>query len=148
MQILGIMVSTSPLHANQTETRNSNSTGWAACKPDFHTNDEITTLKQSSSTGHMPEYWQAFINPLRPNDAIWRHRSGSTLAQVMACCLMAPSHYLNQCWLNISVALWHSAENNFTRNAQDICPWYQFKKYWFKTSTTSSRDQWVEACIP
>ena len=29
-------------------------------------------------------------------------RSGSTLAQVMACCLTAPSHYLNQCWLIIS----------------------------------------------
>ena len=29
-------------------------------------------------------------------------RYGSTLAQVMACCLMAPSHYLNQCWLIIS----------------------------------------------
>ena len=26
---------------------------------------------------------------------IWWHRSGSTLAQVMACCLIAPSHYLN-----------------------------------------------------
>ena len=25
-----------------------------------------------------------------------------TLAQVMACCLTAPSHYLNQCWLIIS----------------------------------------------
>ena len=30
---------------------------------------------------------------------IWRHRYGSTLAQVMSCCLLAPSHYLNQCWL-------------------------------------------------
>ena len=30
-------------------------------------------------------------------------RPGSTLAQVMACCLMAPSHYLNRCWLIISV---------------------------------------------
>ena len=29
----------------------------------------------------------------------WRRRSGSTLAQVMVCCLMAPSHYLNQWWL-------------------------------------------------
>ena len=37
------------------------------------------------------------INTLWPTDAIWRHRSGSTLAQAMACCLMAPSHYLNQC---------------------------------------------------
>ena len=34
-------------------------------------------------------------------------RSGSTLAQVMACCLTATSHYLNQCWL-ISEALWYS----------------------------------------
>ena len=37
------------------------------------------------------------LNSLRPSDAIWRHRSGSTLAQVMVCCLTAPSHYLNQC---------------------------------------------------
>ena len=61
----------------------------------------------------------------------------------MACCLTAPSHYLNQCWLNIRVALWHSVENDFTRNAQDIYPWYQFENYWFKTSTASSRGQWV-----
>ena len=33
------------------------------------------------------------INPLWPNDITWRHKSGSTLAQVMACCLVAPSHY-------------------------------------------------------
>ena len=35
-------------------------------------------------------------------------KSGSTLAQVMACCLTAPSHYLNQCWLIISEVQWHS----------------------------------------
>ena len=38
------------------------------------------------------------VNLSWPSDAIWRQRSGSTLAQVMACCLTAPSHYLNQCW--------------------------------------------------
>ena len=37
------------------------------------------------------------INSLWPSNAIYWHRSGSTLAQVMACCLTAPSHYLNQC---------------------------------------------------
>ena len=42
------------------------------------------------------------INSLRPSDAICRHISESTLAQVMACCLTAPSHYMNQCWLIIS----------------------------------------------
>ena len=55
------------------------------------------------------------INTLWPSDAIWWHRSGSTLAQVMACCLMAPSHYLNQCWLIISKVQWHLSQGNFTR---------------------------------
>ena len=41
------------------------------------------------------------INSLWPSDAIWQYRSGSTLAQVMACCLTASSHYLNQCWLTL-----------------------------------------------
>ena len=35
---------------------------------------------------------------MEPSDAIWRHGSWSTLAQVIACCLTAPSNYLNQCW--------------------------------------------------
>ena len=35
-------------------------------------------------------------------------RSRPTLAQIMDCCLMAPSHYLNQCWLIIKGVLWHS----------------------------------------
>ena len=47
------------------------------------------------------------VNSLWPNDTIWWQRSGSTLAQVMACCLMATSHYLNQCWFTISKVHWH-----------------------------------------
>ena len=43
-----------------------------------------------------------WVNSMGPSDAIWQQKSGSTLAQVMACCLTAPSHYLNQCWLIIS----------------------------------------------
>ena len=39
------------------------------------------------------------FNSVWPSDTIWGQRSGSTLAQVMACCLTVPSHYLNQCWL-------------------------------------------------
>ena len=67
-------------------------------------------------------------NSLRPSDAIWRWRSRSTLAQVMACCLTAPSHYLNQCWLMISEVLWHSPDNNFTENT-DIYRWNEFEIY-------------------
>ena len=37
------------------------------------------------------------FNSLWPSDAIWPQKSRSTLAQVMACCLTAPSHYLNPC---------------------------------------------------
>ena len=36
------------------------------------------------------------VNLLWPNDAIWWQKTESSLAQVMACCLTAPSHYLNQ----------------------------------------------------
>ena len=39
------------------------------------------------------------IKILCNNDAIWRHRSEWTLAQVKACCLTAASHYLNHCVL-------------------------------------------------
>ena len=53
------------------------------------------------------------INSLWPRDAIWRQGSRSTLVQVMACCLMAPSQYLNQCWLIITKVQWCSSEGNF-----------------------------------
>ena len=61
-----------------------------------------------------------WMNSLWSNGAIWWHRSGWTLAQEMACCLTAPSHYLNQCWLIIKGVLWHSAENNFTKGAHEF----------------------------
>ena len=61
-----------------------------------------------------------FIIALRPNDAIWQHRSGSTLAQVMDCCLVAPNHHLNKCWLVINGFLWHSPKTNFTGSAQVV----------------------------
>ena len=31
---------------------------------------------------------------------------------------LAPTHYLNQCWFNVSEILWHSPESNFTASAQ------------------------------
>ena len=65
------------------------------------------------------------INLLWPSDVIWW--SGSTLAQVMVCYLMVPSHSLSQCWLIISETLWHSLEGNFTGNAQDIYPQFEFE---------------------
>ena len=60
------------------------------------------------------------LNTLWPSDAMWRQRSWTTLAQVMACCLMAPSHYLNQCWLMISEMLWHSPDSNISQKIHKI----------------------------
>ena len=60
------------------------------------------------------------FNSLWPSDVFRCHRTWSTLVQVMAWCLMAQSHYLNQCWLIISEILWHSSKGNFTGNAQNI----------------------------
>ena len=64
------------------------------------------------------KYSFLLLNSLWPSDAIQWQKSGSTLAQVMASCLTAPSHYLNQCWLFISKVLWHTIDSNFTSNAQ------------------------------
>ena len=64
----------------------------------------------------------SICNSPLPSDAIWWHRSGSILAQVMACCLMAPSHYMNQCWLPISEVLRPSPESNLTVSAQATVP--------------------------
>ena len=61
----------------------------------------------------------------------------------MACCLTAPSHYLNQCWL-ISKVLRHSPERNFAGNAPDVDHWYDFENDWFEITAIFPRDQWVK----
>ena len=43
------------------------------------------------------KFYYRSVASLWPSDVIWRQKSRSTLAQVMACCLTALSHYLNQC---------------------------------------------------
>ena len=84
-------------------------------------------------------------------DTIWRQRSGSTLVQVMACCLMAPSPHLNQWWLLITKFLWHSLENSFTVVVQDSILNNELEKYTIKMSATHfPRGQWVSlsASVP
>ena len=56
--------------------------------------------------------------------AIGWHRSGSILAQVMACCLMAPAYYLNQCWLIIIEVLWQFYSRNMLTVSIQICIWF------------------------
>ena len=44
---------------------------------------------------------------------------GSTLVQIMTCCLTAPFHYLSHCWLIMKAVLWHPHESSFTVRAMD-----------------------------
>ena len=87
------------------------------------------------------------LNSLRPSDAIWRQWSWTTLAQVMACCLTAPSHYLNQCWLIIRGVLWHTSESSFAGIAQGIDSGYEFEKDILKNIFKSPRGQWVNKAV-
>ena len=61
----------------------------------------------------------------------------------MAFCLMAPRHYLNQCWLVIRKILWHLHESNFTGNEQAVILYYEFENYALEITATSPRSQWV-----
>ena len=56
----------------------------------------------------------------------------------MACCLTAPSHYLNQYWLVINEALCHLAKGNFTETILDITPYKVFDSHIFKKNTAAS----------
>ena len=44
----------------------------------------------------------------------------STLVQVMGCCLMATTHYLNQCWPIINELLLYSPKYNLTKSTPII----------------------------
>ena len=84
-----------------------------------------------------------WVNSLWPSDAISWHRSWSTLAQAMACCLTASSHYLKQWWLIISEILWHSPGSNFTRDTSIIIHWNYLENCLSRISYKSPRGQWV-----
>ena len=74
---------------------------------------KISGSKSNKNTNQEPLFL-IWINSLGPSDAIWRWRSWSVLVQVMA-----PSHYLNQCWLIISKVLWHSFQDIIMRRFED-----------------------------
>ena len=92
--------------------------------------------------------WPGAVNSFWPSDTIWCHRSGSTLAQVMAWCLTAASHYLNQYWLIISEVLWHSPKNNFTGSYQAAVLYNEFENCTFEITTSSPRaNVWISTTM-
>ena len=91
---------------------------------------------------HFLSSWQHWgtVDSLWLSDAIWQHRSGSVLAQVMAYCLTAPSHYLNQCWLVVSEVRWQSFEGNLTQDTSVTNYWTELENWLSKFSFKSPRD--------
>ena len=86
-----------------------------------------------------------YTHLLWPGDAIWRHGTRSTLAQVMACCLTAPSHHLNQCWLIIGVVPRHPSQGIILRRCEDTNQWNKIENCSFiKMAPRFPRDQWVK----
>ena len=78
------------------------------------------------------------------SDAIWRHIaiSGSTLAQVMTCCLTAPNHCLKQYWLLISGVRWYSPESNFIASSPATNLQDEFENNTFWKCWNVSQCQW------
>ena len=58
-------------------------------------------LSPSLVPSHNTNQSWAIVNSWWPSDDLWCWKSWWTMVQVMACCLVAPGHYLNQCWLII-----------------------------------------------
>ena len=116
-------------------------THWLGCDQ-LKINDKFMKMSFASSRQTIRLSTQhAFINSVSPSDAIGHHRTLSILVQVMACCLMAPSHYLNWCWLTISEVLLCLYECNF---AGDISPWYEFENDKFKITAAFCRGWWID----
>ena len=63
------------------------------------------------------------VNSMGFSDAMWWHRSWSTLIQIRACCMRAPSHYLNQCSLII---------HNYSLYIISAYSYFMIIKFWRK----------------
>ena len=104
----------------------------------------MVSVIQDEPIGLIPSY---FINSLAPSDAVWRQRSGSTLAHVMVCCLRASSHYLNQCWLINTKVFWHSSEGIIMRRSEDTFKENKNEILFFKITYRSPKDQWIKSPV-
>ena len=68
---------------------------------------------------------------------IWLHGSWSTLVQLMAWCLIAPSHYLNKYWLFYKI-IRNTSQCIFRWNALDAHQKYIFENCIFEITVTFS----------
>ena len=74
--------------------------------------------------------WRKISEPLQGCHILYRF--GSTLVQVMACCLTVPSHYLNHYWLIISEVQWQSVRAISQHTSQPLIIKIRLKKFYVK----------------
>ena len=103
----------------------------------------LSTRYTSSRYGQWFDKIIKLFISLWPSDAIWHNKTWSTLVQVMARCLTARSHYLNQCWLIVSEVLWHSLRRVHSKYS-DISYWDLFKYHAAKIITSFSQASLAE----
>ena len=84
-------------------------------------------------------YWEQLavhsqrkFNSLRGSDCIWQHKSGSVMIWLMVYCLVALSHYLNQCWYITTDVLSPSCEGDCKLSGQNNVLSKYCKKFFLK----------------
>ena len=78
--------------------------------------------------------------------AMWRHRLRSELVQLMTCCLLATSHYLNQCWLTTMEILGKTSDWNFSKYVKVLSHNMELKIMFIKGGKILSRPWWLNIC--
>ena len=101
---------------------------------------------------HLGRANMVIINTWWPSDAIWIHRFGSTLAQVMAWChdpwsYLAPSHYLNQCWFIVNWTLGTKLKWSFNKNTKLFFNENASENIVCEMAVILSRGRWVNEVI-
>ena len=77
-----------------------------------------------------------WLHSLWPNDAIWGHRTGSALAQVLACAWWHKAITWASVGLLIKGVLWQSPERRLTRSVYELNP-YMHTDCTIRTTNTS-----------
>ena len=96
----------------------------------LYSSEDMPFLFQSvfiSSTCACMQLFLLSFNSFWPSDAIWQYRSGSTLAQVIACCLTTPSYYVD-----LSSKVLCGSWDNFTK-AYELNPWHLLEDHTLKS---------------
>ena len=110
-------------------------TCWSSCPANFPGIVEEYMLK-SSKFCLGPQKFDNLVDwmPCKIKSLFWK---------LLACCVMAPTHYLNLRWLVISEFCGIRNQSNFWVITHDINLWDQSENIMFRIPASSPRSQWL-----